>query len=423
MRTDAVLSHLPTLYREGEVVGAFAGTWGVQLDGLDEAGVSVQRAHWFDSTPDLDEAVALAALLDIGPEAFHAGLGEFRAWVHALVRARLQLGAVTREALRVLVADYAAGFQRAAGIAAVAPVDAWAPDAAGPQLLDNPPRSRAARLPGAGGWEPLAQLEVDNGGMDPAPWAVVLRGVGDAPEHSPLVVNRTTGHAVLFRGSVALGQRLTIAPSAADRSVLHADLDGADVTERLTVWTDLVAGAGGPGEPAPSLAAGALARGRNTLWFLPLATYDAPGLGRYLLAMADDTLAQGRFDTTTFDRSLFAQPAQMAARVAWVEAQPATLEIRLPAHALVTDPGLTEDGVLARGRLEAGLDAAVDRTAGAGVGTDVVLRALTDRQPGDARLVGIWPRTFRSAGPTGADSLPDSGASFDVTDFDSSVLT
>jgi hypothetical protein len=57
------------------------------------------------------------------------------------------------------------------------------------------------------------------------------------------------------------------------------------------------------------------------------------------------------------------------------------------------------------------------------VGTDVVLRPLADRQPGEARLVGIWPRTFRGAGPTGADSLPDSGASFDVTDFDSSVLT
>ncbi|WP_456788808.1 hypothetical protein [Cellulomonas sp. P5_C5] len=423
MRTDAVLEHLPTLYREGEVVGAFAGTWGVQLDGLDEAGVSVQRAHWFDSTPDLDEAVALAALLDIGPEPFHAGLGEFRAWVHALVRARLQLGAVTREALRVLVADYAAGFQRAAGIGTVGPVEAWATDPSGPQLVDNPSRLRGARLPAAGGWEPLAHLEVDNRGIDPAPWAVVLRGVGGAPEHSPLVVNRTTGHAVLFRGSVDLGQRLTIAPSAADRTLLHADLDGHDVTDRLTVWTDLVAGAGGPGDPAPALEAGALARGLNTLWFLPLATYDSPGLGRYLLAMADDTLAQGRFDTTSFDRSLFAQPAEMAARVAWVEAQPATLEIRLPAHALVAAPGTTEDGVLARGRLEAGLDAAVDRTAGAGVGTDVVLRGLTDRQPGEARLVGIWPRTFRSAGPTGADSLPDSGASFDVTDFDSSVLT
>lgn len=423
MRGDAVLEHLPTLYREGEVVGAFAGTWGVQLDGLDEAGVSVQRAHWFDSTPDLDEAVALAALLDIGPEPFHAGLGEFRAWVHALVRARLQLGAVTREALRVLVADYAAGFQRAAGIETVAPVEAWATDAAGPQLLDNPTRLRGARLPAAGGWEPLAHLEVHNGGIDPAPWAVVLRGVGGAPEHSPLVVNRTTGHAVLFRGSLALGQRLTVAPSAADRTLLHADLDGHDVTDRLTVWTDLVPGTGGPGEPAPTPAAGTLARGLNTLWFLPLATYDSPGLGRYLLAMADDTLAQGRFDTTAFDRSLFAQPAEMAARVAWVEAQPATLEIRLPAHALVAAPGSTEDGVLARGRLEAGLDAAVDRTAGAGVGTDVVLRGLADRQPGEARLVGIWPRTFRSAGPTGADSLPDSGASFDVTDFDSSVLT
>ncbi len=423
MRTDAVLEHLPTLYREGEVIGSFAGTWGVQLDGLDEAGVSVQRAHWFDSTPDLDEAVALAALLDIPPEPFHAGLGEFRAWVHAIVRARLQLGAVTREALRALVSDYAEGFQQAAGIRTVARIDAWAADERGPQLLDNPPRIRDARLPDSGGWEPLAHLEVENRGLDPAPWAVVLRGISEAPEHSPLVVNRTTGHAVLFRGSLALGQRLTIAPSAADRALLRADLDGNDVTDRLTVWTDLTAGAGGPGDPATTLAAGALARGTNVLWFLPLATYDSPGLGRYLLAMADDMLTQARFDTTAFDRSLFAQPALVSARVAWVEAQPATLEVRLHAATLTSQPGGAEDAVLARGRLEAGLDTAVDRTAGAGIAADVVLRAFTERQPGEAHLVGIWPRTFRAAGPTGADSLPDSGATFDVTDFDDSVLS
>lgn len=423
MRTDALLEHLPTLYREGEVLGAFAGTWGVQLDGLDEAGVAVQRAHWFDSTPDLDEAVALAALLDIGPEPFHAGLGEFRAWVHAMVRARLQLGAVTREALRVLVADYAEGFQRAAGIRTVARIDAWSADARGAQLVDNPTRVRDTRLPDSGGWEPLAHLPVDNRGLDPAPWAVVLRGTGPAPEHSPLVVNRTTGHAVLFRGTVALGQRLTIAPSAADRSLLHADLDGHDVTDRLTVWTDLKVASDGPGEAAATVSAGTLARGTNDLWFLPLATYDSPGLGRYLLAMADDTLTQARFDTTAFDRSLFAQPALCAAHVAWVESQPATLEVRLPAATLTARPGQTEDAVLARGRLEAGLDAAVDRTAGAGIGTDVVLRAFRERQPGEAHLVGIWPRTFRAAGPTGADSLPDANATFDVTDFDDSVLT
>lgn len=422
MRTDAVLSHLPTLYREGELLGAFAGTWGVQLDGLDEAGVSVQRAHWFDATPDLDEAAALAALLDIPPEPFHAGLGEYRAWVHAVVRARLQLGAVTREALRVLVSDYADGFQRAAGIRTVGRVDAWSTAPDGPQLVDNPTLVRETRLPQAGGWEPLAHLEVDNRGMDPAPWAVVLRGTGEQPEHSPVVVNRTTGHAVLFRGSLAPGQRLTIAPSAADRSLLRADLDGRDVTSRLTVWTDLRAGGAGPGEPAGTLVAGALARGTNVLWFLPLATYDAPGLDRYLLAMADDSLTQARFDSTAFDRSLFAQPALVAARVAWVEAQPATLEVRLPASTLVSDAGAADQAVLARDRLEAGLDAAVERTAGAGIAADVVLRAFTERQPGEAHLVGVWPRTFREAGPTGADALPDSGAAFDVTDFDDSVL-
>lgn len=126
-RAATVAGHLPTLYREGALIAGFTELWGVELDGLDEAGVRVQRAHWFDATYDLDEAVALAELLDIGPEQFHGSLGEFRAWVHALRDARLQGGAVTREALRILVDTYAQGFQGAADVDVVAPIAAWAP--------------------------------------------------------------------------------------------------------------------------------------------------------------------------------------------------------------------------------------------------------------------------------------------------------
>ncbi len=115
-RGDAITSHLPTLYREGELVDGFSQLWGVGLDVVDEVAQQIQRSHWFDVTPDLDEAAALAAVLDIPPEDFHATLGEYRAWVHALTAARLRAGAVTRDALRILVDTYAQGFSRAAGL-------------------------------------------------------------------------------------------------------------------------------------------------------------------------------------------------------------------------------------------------------------------------------------------------------------------
>ncbi len=423
-RAASLAGHLPPLYRDGELVDGFNQLWGVQLDMLDEASFVVQRSHWFDSTPDFDEAAALAALLDIAPEEFHADIDEFRAWVHAVTNARLQAGAVTREALRILVDTYAQGFQRAANIDLVASIAAWVdePDGERAALVENPHRFRSARLPVQGGWEPLARMSVVNAGIDPAPWAVVLTGLAGGPEFAPLIANRTTGHALVFRGALAVGSRLTIAPSAADPTALHADLDGHDVTDRLDSYLDLVPGPDGPGtrdaaDPVPTLALGS-----NELWFLPLAHYDTPGLDRFLFALADDALRVGRFDDTLFDHSLFALQPEMSAWIAWVEHEPASFEIHLPAQRLRTPPGGTEAGVAARERLERGLDAAVDRLAGVGIATDVIMSRHGERQPSAARLTAIFPRTYHETGPTGADRLAEAGGLFDVTDFDDSVL-
>ncbi len=423
-RSNAVASHLPALYREGELVTAVNELWGVQLDMLDEAALIVQRAHWFDTTPDLDEAVALGALLDIGLEDFHADLDEYRAWVHAMTNARLHAGAVTREALRILVDTYVQGFERAADIDLVGRVSTWAvePDPERAALVENPPRLRTARLAATGGWEPLASLDVVNAGIDPAPWAVVLTGAAGGSEFAPFIANRTTGAAFVFRGEVGVGARLTIAPSAADRAVLRADLDGVDVTDRLDSYPTLIPGPNGPGSPSETNASPRLALGTNELWFLPLAHYDTPGLDRFLLALAEDSLRTGRFDRTILDQSVFAQRPEMSAWLAWVETEPASLEIHLPAHTMRTDVEGTADGVSARDRLEVGLDAAVDRTAAAGVATDVIMMVHSERQPSQARLTAMFPRTYRDVGPTGADRLADAGGVYGVTDFDDSVL-
>lgn len=423
-RVDSLASHLPALYREGQLVSDVLGTWGVQLDMLDEASQMVQRAHWFDIAPDLDEAAALGALLNIATESFHADINEYRAWVHALVNARLQAGAVTREALRILVDTYVQGFQRAADLDLVRPIASWAnePDDERAALVENPPRMRNARLPSTGAWEPLARLQVTNAGIDPARWACVLTGQPSGVEYAPLIANRTTGDAVVYRGSIAVGERLTIAPRASDLSTLKADLDGTDVTDRLDSYSGLIHGTNGPGDVQPDNVSRPLARGRNDLWFLPLAHFDTPGLGRFLLAFAQDSLRTGRFDKTRFDHSIFAQAAEISAFVAWVEHEPASFEVHVPAHTMRTRPEDTIDAIGARGRLEVGLDHAVDDTAAAGVATDVIMSRRSERQPSNDRLVAMLPRTYREVGPTGADILADSEGQFDVTDFDDSVL-
>jgi len=425
-RGAAITAHLPHLYREGELVGGLAAVWGTQLDMLDEAALTVQRAHFFDLTPDAGEAAALAALLGIPPEEFHADLREYRAWVHALRDGILHAGSVTREALRVLVDGYVRGLQRATGIRMVPPIDAWAAGGVSPStgaaLHENPLRLRVARLPAAGGLEPLARLTVTNGGIDPAPWAVVLTGTHGA-EYAPFLANRTTGDAVVFRGRIGLGQVLVIAPRAEDRTLLRAALDGADVSDQLDTYPALVATTAGPGQKSPQPQALRLARGANEFWFLPLAHYDTPGLDRYLLALAGDALRTGRFDETDFDSALFAQPPEVSATLLWAEAAPATFEVHLPAWALTAPAGATDSAVAARERLATALDPAVANAAAAGVATDVVLDTLAERQGSRDRLVAVFPRVLREVGPTGADQLTDASGAFSVTRFDDSTLT
>jgi hypothetical protein len=113
----------------------------VQVEVLDEVMREVQRAHWFGTTLELDEAARLAALLDIAPEAWH-GLATFRGWVQALRDAMLREGAVTRRALQLFVAEYATAFQGATGVQVVA----------APAALSDPEQWRSEPLPTSPLW-------------------------------------------------------------------------------------------------------------------------------------------------------------------------------------------------------------------------------------------------------------------------------
>jgi len=430
-RAADMAERLPQLWRDGELVRALLDVLGLQLEVVDEESREVARSHHFDTCLELEEAGRLAAVLDIAPEVWQS-LAEYRPWVHGMRDARLRAGSVTREGVRLFVERYRAGFESANRVKVTPPVLVFARDPAGggPALVENPPALRRQREPSRGGIEPLARFEVVNGGLDPVPLAAVLTGLGaTGPEHAPLLANVTTGEAIAYLGPVPPGSRLSLLPASPSVGEggagpeLVASLEGVDVTDRVHAFTGLTPGP--PGPPAPTTGPPrsiTLARGVNVLWFLPVAHFDVGGLDRVLLALAELALRQGRWDETTFDRSLFAQEPAATLQLAWVEATPATFVVDLPAAALDSRAGDLDDALAARDRLEDALALALPRLAAAGVATRVRFRPHREHQPARDRLAAVLPFTHREVGPTGADSLPGAGGAYGVTGFDDSTF-
>ncbi len=421
-RIEALVSRLPQLYRDGELIADVLELAALQLEVLDEDAREVQRAHWFDAALELEEAAGLAAVLDIAPEPWQ-NLGEFRAWLHSLRNAMLRGGAVTVEALQGFVADYTRRYQAVVGVRAVPPITTWSetPSPGEPGFIETPLRRRYDRAPTFGGIEPLHRFSLEQKGLDETLGGFLLVGLPSAPESVPVIVNLTTGQALLFLGNIPPGARLWIRPTQ-DGGV-DASLEGEDVNDRMrsvsgiepgTPWSNAKVE-----EPARGLT---LARGKNDLWFLPVAHFDALGLDRFLLALADLLLRQGRYDETAFDQALFYQPPAVVLRVTWVETQPASFEIHLPAGSLLNPPNGLDRALQDRDRLGYSLNQAVQKLKAAGVAAEVQMRPFLETQGQMDRLTAVLPLTNREVGPSGADRLPDAGGVFEVTDFNDSTF-
>lgn len=417
-----MLGRLPPLYREGELVSRLLSIPALQLEVLDEDGIEVRRAHGFDSALELDEAAGLAALLGIGPEPWQ-DLAEYRIWVHTLRDAMLQLGAVTRRALEDFVVRYVRLYQQVAGITAVAALEPWtdAPSARSPAFIENPSLRRFQKIPAVGGIEPLYQFSVEQKGLDTAYADFLLTGLSEGPESVPVIVNLTTAEAVIYLGDVPPGARLWL--SAGSDGSLRARLENREVGARLRSVSGVV-----PGMPwerlqvAQPARAISLARGRNDLWFLPVAHFDALGLDRFLLALADIAQSQGRYDQSRFDQAVFFQDAAVDLRVSWVETQPAGFRIELPGGVLRNRAGRTETALRSRAELELSLALAVTRLKAAGVAASTSLQPLRETQAQADALTGILPLQVGEAGSIGIDRLPDAGGLFGVTGFDQSTF-
>jgi hypothetical protein len=423
-RIDDMAARLPQLYRDGELVRGMLGVPAVQLEILDEEMREVRIAHWFATARTLDEVAKLAAILDFVPEPWQ-DLELFRSWVETTRDAILRDGSVTPAALQRFLEDYLTRFEAATGTTMVARIDAWEPSPSNNRaaFVETPQRRRTARPPPAdgafGGIEPLAQFSIDQKGLDETVASFLLTGLPSGPEAVPVIVNLTTAQALVFLGSLPVGQLLAIR-AAADGTVT-ARLEGIDVTDRLRSVEGVIPGTPWTAELAPARAI-KLSRGQNDLWFLPVAHYDLPGLDRFLLALPDLNLKQGRFDSTDFDKALFAQDAAMGLRMTWLETAPATFDVTLPAGAMLSRTGNLNRAQTDRETVQAALDEGVGRLKAAGVASSVRLVPFSEIQLQTDRLTGVLPIRVREVGPTGADRLPDAGGVFEVTPFDSSTF-
>lgn len=421
--STALTDRLPTLYRDGDLVRGLAGVIGLQLEILDAEARSVQKSHWFDGALELAEAAALGRLLDIPPEPWQE-LGEYRAWFHALRTARLEFGAVTREAITEFVRRYVEAFEATNSIDALPPFTTWSAEAvdAGHALVENPPWDRTLRLGGPGGVQPLHQEKVQHGGLDPALLSVLFTG-GRISEPVPVLANRTTGEALLFLGEIQAGDRLWI--TAAADGTASAQLNRHDATSALrtirglrpgTPWTAADVSAS---DAAPM--AITLRPGPNDLWFLPVAHFDQPGLDRPLLSLADLDLTQGRFDESSFDAALFYQDAAAFLDLAWKERPPAAFRVDLDASSLTSPAGGLDDALQAVDQLQGSVGAGVARLAAAGVASEVRFRPLHDSQRQLDHLIGVSGLPLRDVGSVGTDRLPDAGGLFSITGFGEST--
>ncbi len=424
---DSIRDRLPELYKEGQNLSRLLDVMALPLEEMDQQMRDIQRSHFFNQCVTLEDASKLGAILDIPVEDWQS-FRDYRLWVHSLRDARLKAGAVTREGVRLFVHQYLEGFQRLKEVKLSPPATEFSTTESDtiPSLIENPPVYRYMRPPGPNGLAPLDRFKITNNGLDSTPINLVLTAFGsDAPEYAPMLMNVTTGNAIVFLGEIPTGKRLWIwSEKKEDDSLsLHAELEGHTVTDKLKYIEGLVPGDANTatqasGDPKPLM----LERGTNEFWFMPLAHYDVPGLDRALLALADLNLKQGVWDETLFDQSLFSQNAAVALQMLWVETAPATFRVELPAQSMLSQTGNLEEGISDRDQLESSLEEALRRLSAAGVESRVHMRSHKEVQGARERLARVLPMTIKEKGSIGSDDLPDSGGAFGITDFDNSIF-
>ncbi|MFN7963269.1 MAG: hypothetical protein U0002_18555 [Thermoanaerobaculia bacterium] len=436
---DRILDLLPAPYSVApdSVIGQLLGTLALELDAFDEDLGRLQRSHWIGTAERLEDAARLGELLDIPPLPWET-LGTYRARLLPLVAARLA-GSLSPQEIERFVFDYLSRSERPdtldslflpPGLGRLSLDQAFGRRPAGAHfrplaLVENPERPVSSpALAARNGLVPyLFRWQEENRGLDEAVAELSLVGLSGGRTAVPVLLNRTTGELLGYRGVLSVGQTLTLRRAEAaggDRPRLAtAELDGRDVTARLFGGSGFALAAGWQPEKleaGPQLPR--LVRGRNDWIYLSLGLFDTRGLDHVFFALADDELYEGVFDQSRFDHALF--PSGPAARLAlsWVETTPAAFEVRVPRYLVAEPSELAAAGEAPPWqRVAEGLESSLAALHAAGVSSALSFVPFVETQPQQVRVALPWVRLEPEAGPAGRDEALSLGGRFGESTF------
>jgi hypothetical protein len=426
-RLDAMLQRLPPPYaiEEGNLVRALLAVAELQLRVFDEDMDRVQRSHWVDTAFAREDLARLGALFDVPPAPWEP-LRLYRARLIATVAAQLR-GSVTPAQIDRVLAAILDGALDALGTRYL-PTGVAAPGRSRLPVTEFPPSTRRSQhLLGSGALvQPLTRFDAVNQGLGPVPAQLAIYGVPGGDTAMPVLVNRTTGHAIGWRGVVPAGRALAIRTTGGQ---VVATLDGEPVSELLWSTADFRAGPGRPPLPlddpvAPLL----LERGANALRLITLGRYGDPGLDAAAHAVASEALRQGRWasadgtgeagptatgDGTAFDDSVFQQGPAAVLDLWWVERRSASFRVDVPAGVVSRPRGRRADPEADRDELFRLLQDTVDRLRAAAVVGVVAAVRLREEQRAADRLRVLAAQQERAS--AGVDRVAASSALFDIT--------
>jgi len=422
-----------TLARDG-VLTRLLDVVALELECVDEDLDRLRQTHWIRTAYRLEDVEKLAALVGVARLPWE-DLRTFRARLLPLVKARLA-GALGPEEIKRFVYEYLQESERALtvtagrgayqlvpGLQRVTLDEAYAPPPDRPlfrplALEENPHRTkRSGVLAARGGNVPyLYRWTEANRGLEPTVATFAVTGLFGGVTTVPVLVNVTTGDLLGFSRPLKFGQRLDIEPAGeGDRA--HATLNGVDVTEHLFGMRGFALGtpfALADLDPEPRLPR--LARGPNDWIYLSVGLFDVKGLNRFFFAIARDSLYEGKFDETFFDRALFPSGNVCRLEMQWIETEPASFVVRVPRYVVIEprDAAAAEETPPYE-EVAAGLRDAIGQLRAAGVRAAVELVPFVETQRQRVRVTLPWVVTDREIGSAGARDRISIGGRFGET--------
>jgi hypothetical protein len=432
-----ILDLLPPPYTQTEdsVLAGIIDLAALELEIVQEDLDHMRQTHWIETVYDMRDATKLGALFNIAPFPWE-NLRLYRDRLLALVTARLR-GALAPDDIRRFALDYLQRGERDLDCIFVPPglknltiSDAFKekltaeqlqarPSFRGFELVEYPKRTRTSQtLADRNGRVPyLLRWSEANKGLDHTVVEFHVTGLVQNRTVVPTLLNLTTGDLIGFAGRVPFGQTLSVLradPDAAlDDRKLRATLDGRDVADRMFSVGNVQLGVPfgkQQQDPAPQLPR--LPRGANDWIFLAVGLYDIRGLDRFFFALAGKDLHEAVFDETAFDASLFPSGTIARLDMAWTESEPASFELRVPAHLVIEPASADVSAGPPHRQVTDALVASVAYLRAAGVKAHVVFVPFEESQPQTAIARVPWMVLDPETGPAGDTGSIELGGRF-----------